>query len=378
MKVNRRNRVHHDLLCVTPDVKWAFVRAWFDDCHVSITECADRLRMSRCFVYHCLENNIAPSQRPKKTPPRLSPSDLKVIKKRRVLVDTIARVTTGNGIYVQCRFSSAIMIAEELQRRVGAHVPWSAMTIHRDLMHMGYKNVLLPLRGKARGEYDPATRLKCMPFLLTTIPWLIVSDEKYFDDNSHGRRRQYVPKGCAPYPRKCTQHCTTAHFWGCVGHGFKFLIEFGEDYRGLHANSGDFIRVVLTKYVEALKEHRKKRPQFANSPYVLQQDGLPIHTSYESLQFLTDSGIMHLIKGQWPSWSPDLSVIENIWALMQDKIDLMPKANLRNDKERKVELTRHVWAAWNSISQETVDEYVASSEGRFKECMQKKGEWTNH
>ena len=378
VKVNRRKRVRQNLLHATPDVKWAFVRAWYDDCDVSIQECADRLKMSRGYVYHSLENDTPPSQRPKTSPPRLSAAEMKVIKKRRVLVDTIARVTQGKSLHVQCRFSSAIMIAEELQRRVGAHIPWSAMTIHRDLMHMGYKNVLRPLRGKARGEYDPAIRLQCMPHLLQLVPWLVVSDEKYFDDNSHGRRRQYVPPGCIAYPRKHTQHCTTAHFWGCVGKGFRFLIEFGEDYRGLHATSSDFIRVVLSKYVEALKEHRKNHPEFANSPYVLQQDGLPIHTSKESLQFLSDMGILHLLKGQWPSWSPDLSVIENIWALMQAKVDLMPKVNLRNEKERKAELSRHVWAAWRSISQETIDEYAESSEKRFKECVSLKGEWTDH
>ena len=377
-KVNRRKRVRHDLIQATPDVKWATVRVWVDDCDLSIQECADRLRMSRGYVYHCLENEVPPSMRPKTAPPRLSAADMRIIKKRRVLVDTIARVTIGTGFHVQCRFSSAIMIGEELQRRVGAEVPWSAMTIHRDLMQMGYKNVLRPLRGKARGEYDPAARLACIPHLLTLLPWLVVSDEKYFDDNSHGRRRQYVPRGGVPYPRKCTQHCTTAHFWGCVGKGFKFLIEFNEAYRGLHANSGDFIREVLSKYVEALKEHRKKHPEFANSPYVLQQDGLPIHTSRESLQFLSDEGVLHLLKGMWPSWSPDLSVIENIWALMQDKIELMPKANLRNDKERKAELSRHVWAAWNSISQDTIDEYVESTEKRLLECSKLKGEWTNH
>ena len=78
VKVNRRKRVRQNLIHATPDVKWAFIRAWHDDCDVSIQECADRLKMSRGYVYHSLENDTPPSQRPKTSPPRLS-ADLGVI-----------------------------------------------------------------------------------------------------------------------------------------------------------------------------------------------------------------------------------------------------------------------------------------------------------
>ena len=63
---------------------------------------------------------------------------------------------------------------------------------------------------------------------------------------------------------------------------------------------------------------------------------------------------------------------------MQRLVDAMPLKNLRTDVEKKAELSRNVWKAWNSISQETIDKYVASGEKRFKECLQLKGEWTNH
>ncbi len=39
----------------------------------------------------------------------------------------------------------------------------------------------------------------------------------------------------------------------------------------------------------------------------------------------------------------------------------------------KAELVRNVWKAWNSISQETIDKYVASGAKRFAECIALKG-----
>ena len=48
------------------------------------------------------------------------------------------------------------------------------------------------------------------------------------------------------------------------------------------------------------------------------------------------------------------------------------------EAEKKAELVWNVWKAWNSISQETIDKYVASGAKRFAECIALKGGWTGH
>ena len=46
--------------------------------------------------------------------------------------------------------------------------------------------------------------------------------------------------------------------------------------------------------------------------------------------------------------------------------------------QKKAELSRHAWAAWNSITQKEIDKYVLSGETRLIECRDIGGEWTDH
>jgi len=109
------------------------------------------------------------------------------------------------------------------------------------------------------------------------------------------------------------------------------LIQFPESYGGLKAKAGDYIREVLTKYVALMKSDR-----YRDKPYVLQQDGLTIHTSSDALSFLEGHGMDHLKKGQWPPYSPDLSPIENIWNLLMWKMSFYrKKPGLSVDEKKK-------------------------------------------
>ena len=377
----RSARLRPKIANASADVIWNAVHDWFHHERADKQLCADRAGVSRGCVIGILSHKEAPCERSPRVPPAVKCIAAKNILRRRKLVNIIARVTVGEGNKIQVKFPSAVMIAHEIQRREGCEGKWDPSTIHRDLMALGFTNQLRPLTSKAKGAYVPSTRLSLCHYLLTVATWLIVTDEKWFDTNHHGCRRQYVPPGGRAYPRMHTQHCTTAHFWGAVGKGFRLLIQFPDDYRGLRANSTDFIREVLSKFVEHMKRHMKKiakDPLFLGVDYILQQDGLPIHTSKESFRYLDGEHVKHLLKGQWPAWSPDLSVIENIWELMERLIDEMQLMDVGTEAEKKAELVRNVWKAWNSISQETIDKYVASGAKRFAECIALKGRWTGH
>ena len=56
----------------------------------------------------------------------------------------------------------------------------------------------------------------------------------------------------------------------------------------------------------------------------------------------------------------------------------LSRGTSRGDVQKKAELSRHAWAAWNSITQKEIDKYVLSGETRLIECRDIGGEWTDH
>ncbi|GFT70056.1 uncharacterized protein TNCV_4690041 [Trichonephila clavipes] len=52
-------------------------------------------------------------------------------------------------------------------------------------------------------------------------------------------------------------------------------------------------------------------------PYIFMQDGAPCHTARSIKAFLAEQNILLL---DWPSNSPDMNPIENIWELMKREV----------------------------------------------------------
>lgn len=52
--------------------------------------------------------------------------------------------------------------------------------------------------------------------------------------------------------------------------------------------------------------------------FIFQQDGARPHTAAITRKTLSDEGVSVL---KWPPYSPDLNIIENIWGLVQARMD---------------------------------------------------------
>lgn len=75
----------------------------------------------------------------------------------------------------------------------------------------------------------------------------------------------------------------------------------------------------------------------------------------------------------WPSCSPDLSPIEQVW-------DLLGNAVYRSDAVPTTlpELTRSVLAAWENLDQATIDHIIYSVPNRIEQCIAKRGGHTKY
>jgi transposase len=70
------------------------------------------------------------------------------------------------------------------------------------------------------------------------------------------------------------------------------------------------------KYCNILKENLLIKQEL--STWLFQQDGAPCHRAVATRNFLEDNGIELL---PWPPKSPDLSIIENVWAYIKDTVN---------------------------------------------------------
>jgi len=85
--------------------------------------------------------------------------------------------------------------------------------------------------------------------------------------------------------------------------------------------------------------------------YVLQQDGASYHTAEEVKKFCEKQGL-EVLQG-WPAHSPDLNPIEQVWALLNQKIAEYHPTTLQQLREATV-------AAWKAIPRETLNSYHTS------------------
>ncbi|KAJ0390769.1 hypothetical protein ATCC90586_011006 [Pythium insidiosum] len=104
--------------------------------------------------------------------------------------------------------------------------------------------------------------------------------------------------------------------------------------------------------------------------FVFQQDNASIHTSNETKEFMAEQSIEVM---QWPARSPDFNPIENVWS----KMSSIMYANARQ-YHSKEELKVAVLAAWEQISQDYIDNLIASMPRRCIEGIKLRGKKTHY
>jgi len=101
---------------------------------------------------------------------------------------------------------------------------------------------------------------------------------------------------------------------------------------------------------------------------IFQDDNDPKHRSILVTNWKKNKNISSL---DWPSYSPDLNPIENIWAIL--------KMKLRRCEIRTIdEFENSIKKCWNDISQNIIDNTISSMDNRIKELIEKHGDVINY
>ena len=121
-------------------------------------------------------------------------------------------------------------------------------------------------------------------------------------------------------------------FWGCIGYGRRgHLVE-------VNGNLDRF------QYTRILQEHLIPSAQVIfqrrNPVFVLQQDNAPPHTARHTLNWLEQQPFQHM---EWPPQSPDMNIIETVWARIMRQLRADPPLNIP-------QLRRRVQQCWDMLS----------------------------
>jgi hypothetical protein len=117
-------------------------------------------------------------------------------------------------------------------------------------------------------------------------------------------------------------------------------------------------------YVEILENHIEEINGMLGKKWRFQQDNDPKHTSRVAKAFLAEN-VPELI--DWPSCSPDLNPIENLWGTVKHNVE---KRNPRNLDE----LERFMVEEWDLIPNSVLVNLINSMQRRCKSVIKSKGE----
>lgn len=192
---------------------------------------------------------------------------------------------------------------------------------------------------------------------------IIWSDESSFMLNLGDTRSKVMRKGSEAFHpdtfNRTVKHPASVMIWGCMsaqGTGSLYFVD------GM-INSDKYISMLQTALKPSISALKTK-----DGEYVFQQDGASCHTSKKSMSWLRENDIPVLF---WPSSSPDLSPIENVWAKM--------KAELRKNRPgTKQELKERLQQIWDSITPSYCCNLVETMPDRIKEVLKNKGGVTKY
>ena len=112
---------------------------------------------------------------------------------------------------------------------------------------------------------------------------------------------------------------------------------------------------------------RKMMPDMSKA--IFMQDGAPAHTARRTQDWCRQNLPGFWEKQKWPGNSPDLNPIENIWSIVQDKIDRMKPAVNVDGLEKMLE------NAWASIDPDILERLYLGMPMRIQKCIELSGDY---
>jgi len=121
------------------------------------------------------------------------------------------------------------------------------------------------------------------------------------------------------------------------------------------------------RYKEILTAHKREMDQLYLRGYYFQHDNLPAHQAAENWILRQNINLV-----SFPTYSPDLSPIENIWGTLKTAV---AKDNPKSESALQKSLIKN----WKTLTEvNTLKPYFDNLYHRYQECVEKKGQKLNY
>ena len=146
--------------------------------------------------------------------------------------------------------------------------------------------------------------------------------------------------------------------WGCFGYN-----GVGQLHRinGI-MNARKYRLILSTQMIPSSRE------LFDGSPWIFQHDNDPKHTSGLIQRYLANKNVNVMV---WPSQSPDLNPIENLWS----KLDFDVRTRKCNTKDDLFNVLRD---GWENLAPDYLQKLVESMPNRCREVVKAHGHGTKY
>lgn len=149
------------------------------------------------------------------------------------------------------------------------------------------------------------------------------------------------------------------NFWGVIGYNFVFIKRIENRF-----NADTYLNLLT----------RERIPEMVRNsvlgPCKFIQDGARFHWTAPVTNYLDSFDNFELVRN-FPAFSPDLTVIENFWGILEKKVDQVLFENPNIDDENRLEAIVHQQAAL--ISQQTVRKLIDSMPRRINYVIKNAG-----
>ena len=189
----------------------------------------------------------------------------------------------------------------------------------------------------------------------------IFTDEKRFNDSDYSNRFDWVGVDELPRRRTVARWGASVLVWGAIGCGIRFLRIFKA---GTRLDSNQYKTQVLIPFFKHLRD------RFPHKKFRFQQDNAPCHSAKpvrDYIQSKVDRGEIETI-ACWPARSPELSPIENCWAIMQKRVSdrILEEETNAGDGVDVERLTQLVEQEWHALPEAMIVNLITSYDDRLR------------